>query len=124
MTFDVETVAGPAKAYSYTLPWDSMHHLAVVYGDIRDGVDISVRLHLESVVDDVFGKEKVISAILDRMAEEGRGVVVYLARARWASARRAAAGFPRNMRRRRIAKPNGGDRPRRADPERPRHRLH
>jgi 3,4-dihydroxy 2-butanone 4-phosphate synthase/GTP cyclohydrolase II len=106
-TFDVETVAGPAKAYSYTLPWDSMHHLAVVYGDIRDGVDIPVRLHLESVVDDVFGKEKVISAILDRMAEEGRGVVVYLREGRWASARRAAAGFPRNMRRRRIAKPNG-----------------
>ncbi len=77
-TFDVETVAGPAKAYSYTLPWDPMHHLAVVYGDIRDGVDIPVRLHLESVVDDVFGKEKVISAILRRMAEEGRGVVVYL----------------------------------------------
>jgi len=77
-TFDVETIAGPAKANSYTLPWDPMHHLAVVYGDIRDGVDIPVRLHLESVVDDVFGKEKVISAILRRMAEEGRGVVVYL----------------------------------------------
>jgi 3,4-dihydroxy 2-butanone 4-phosphate synthase/GTP cyclohydrolase II len=77
-TFDVETVAGPAKAYSYTLPWDPMHHLAVVYGDVRDGVDIPVRLHLESVVDDVFGKEKVVSAILKRMAEEGRGVVVYL----------------------------------------------
>ena len=27
---------------------------------------------------DLFGKEKVISAILRRMAEEGRGVVVYL----------------------------------------------
>lgn len=77
-TFDVETIAGPAKAYSYTLPWDPMHHLAVVYGDIRDGVDIPVRLHLESVVDDVFGKEKVITANLRRMAEEGRGVVVYL----------------------------------------------
>ncbi len=77
-TFDVETVAGPAKAYSYTLPWDPMHHLAVVFGDIRDGVDIPVRLHLESVVDDVFGKEKVISSILKRMGEEGRGVVVYL----------------------------------------------
>lgn len=77
-TFDVETVAGPARAHSYTLPWDPMHHLAVVYGDIRDGVDIPVRLHLESVVEDVFGKEKMISAILRRMAEEGRGVVVYL----------------------------------------------
>ncbi|MCI5076722.1 3,4-dihydroxy-2-butanone-4-phosphate synthase [Oricola sp.] len=77
-TFDVDTVAGPAKAHSYTLPWDPMHHLAVVYGDIRDGVDIPVRLHLESVVDDVFGSEKVISTILRRMNKEGRGVVVYL----------------------------------------------
>jgi 3,4-dihydroxy 2-butanone 4-phosphate synthase/GTP cyclohydrolase II len=77
-TFDVETVAGPAKAYSYTLPWDPMHHLAVVFGDIRDGVDVPVRLHLESVVDDVFGKEKTMSSILERMSAEGRGVVVYL----------------------------------------------
>jgi 3,4-dihydroxy 2-butanone 4-phosphate synthase/GTP cyclohydrolase II len=77
-TFDVDTVAGPAKAYSYTLPWDPMHHLAVVYGDIRDGVDIPVRLHLESVVDDVFGKDTVIPGILNRMSSEGRGVVVYL----------------------------------------------
>jgi len=77
-TFDLETTVGPAKAYSYTLPWDPMHHLAVVYGDIRDGVDIPVRLHLESVVDDVFGKEKMISAVMQRMADEGRGVVVYL----------------------------------------------
>jgi 3,4-dihydroxy 2-butanone 4-phosphate synthase / GTP cyclohydrolase II len=77
-TFDVQTVAGPAKAYSYTLPWDPMHHLAVVYGDIRDGVDIPVRLHLESVVDDVFGKDTVIPSILNKMNEEGRGVVVYL----------------------------------------------
>ncbi len=33
-----------------------MQHLAVVFGDIRDGVDIPVRLHLENVADDVFGK--------------------------------------------------------------------
>ena len=77
-TFDVETIAGPAKAYSYTLPWDPMHHLAVVFGDIRDGVDIPVRLQLESVVDDVFGDDKPLTAVLERMADEGRGVVVYL----------------------------------------------
>jgi 3,4-dihydroxy 2-butanone 4-phosphate synthase/GTP cyclohydrolase II len=41
-SFDVETVAGKAKAYSYKLPWDPMHHLAVVFGDIRDGVDVPV----------------------------------------------------------------------------------
>lgn len=77
-TFEVETVAGPAQAYSYKLPWDPMHHLAVVFGDIRDGADIPVRLHLESVVDDVFGKDKVLGSIIEKMGHEGRGVVVYL----------------------------------------------
>jgi 3,4-dihydroxy 2-butanone 4-phosphate synthase/GTP cyclohydrolase II len=55
-----------------------MHHLAVVFGDIRDGVDVPVRLHLESVVDDVFSKHDPMTAIMNRMASEGRGVVVYL----------------------------------------------
>ncbi|WP_422373056.1 3,4-dihydroxy-2-butanone-4-phosphate synthase [Hoeflea sp.] len=77
-SFDVETVAGTAKAYSYKLPWDPMHHLAVVFGDIRDGVDVPVRLHLESVVEDVFAKDEPMTAILKRMAADGRGVVVYL----------------------------------------------
>lgn len=77
-TFDVDTVAGRAKAHSYTLPWDPMHHLAVVFGDIRDGVDIPVRLHLESVVDDVFGREKELTAIMTQMKDAGRGVIVYL----------------------------------------------
>lgn len=77
-SFDVETVAGPAKAYSYTLPWDPMHHLAVVFGDIRDGVDVPVRLHLESVVEDVFSKHEPMTGIMERMAAEGRGAVIYL----------------------------------------------
>ena len=77
-SFDVETVAGPAKAYSYKLPWDPMHHLAVVFGDIRDGVDVPVRLHLESVVEDVFSKHDPMTEIMKRMASDGRGVVVYL----------------------------------------------
>lgn len=77
-SFDVETVAGKAKAFTYKLPWDPMHHLAVVFGDIRDGVDVPVRLHLESVVDDVFSKHDPMTAIINRMASEGRGVVVYL----------------------------------------------
>lgn len=89
-TFDVDTIAGPAKAYSYTLPWDPMHHLAVVFGDIRDGVDIPVRLHLESVVDDVFGKEKGMTAVLEWMAREGRGVIVYLREGSVGVARSAA----------------------------------
>ncbi|WP_394690300.1 3,4-dihydroxy-2-butanone-4-phosphate synthase [Hoeflea sp.] len=77
-SFEVDTVAGKAKAYSYKLPWDPMHHLAVVFGDIRDGVDVPVRLHLESVVDDVFSSEAPMTAIMERMAKEGRGAIVYL----------------------------------------------
>ena len=39
-----------ARPITYTLPWDPMQHLAVVFGDIRDGEDVPVRLHSEDVV--------------------------------------------------------------------------
>ncbi|MCO6409600.1 3,4-dihydroxy-2-butanone-4-phosphate synthase [Hoeflea alexandrii] len=77
-SFDVDTVAGKAKASTYKLPWDPMHHLAVVFGDIRDGVNVPVRLHQESVVNDVFSKKAPMNAIMEKMAAEGRGVVIYL----------------------------------------------
>ncbi|WP_419913616.1 3,4-dihydroxy-2-butanone-4-phosphate synthase [Hoeflea sp.] len=76
--FDVETPFGKATAHTYALPWDPMQHVAIVYGDIRDGVDIPVRLHLESVVDDVFGQEPPINFYMQRIADHGRGVIVYL----------------------------------------------
>lgn len=76
---EVQTVCGSAIAHTYTLPWDPMQHVALVVGDIRDGVDIPVRLHLESVIDDVFGATCEPSNILKQMVDEhGRGVVVYL----------------------------------------------
>ncbi|HLP66628.1 MAG TPA: 3,4-dihydroxy-2-butanone-4-phosphate synthase, partial [Rhizobium sp.] len=77
-SFGVETPYGPAKAHAYSLPWDPMQHLAVVFGDIRDGVDIPVRLHLEHVGQDVFGKGRQIDDIMKKIAEKGRGVIVYL----------------------------------------------
>lgn len=77
-TFDVETPFGKAKATTYSLPWDPMQHMALVFGDIRDGVDIPVRLHLENVGEDVFGKGKPLDGIMERIAAHGRGVIVYL----------------------------------------------
>ncbi len=77
-TFPIETPGGPATAYIYSLPWDPMHHLAVVFGDIRDGVDVPVRLHSEDVVRDVFGVRDVLPAVMKQMGEARRGVVVYL----------------------------------------------
>ena len=77
-TFDIETPAGKACAKTYTLPWDPMQHLAIVFGDIRDGEDVPVRLHSENVVADVFGKKQRLDGIMTEMAAQGRGVIVYL----------------------------------------------
>ncbi|MEP9385760.1 3,4-dihydroxy-2-butanone-4-phosphate synthase [Mesorhizobium sp. KR9-304] len=76
--FDLDTPGGKAKAYAYTLPWDPMQHLAVVFGDIRDGEDVPVRLHPEEVVRDVFGTGHRLDDIMKTMGENRRGVIVYL----------------------------------------------
>ena len=76
--FDIETPGGAAKAYAYTLPWDPMQHLAVVFGDIRDGEEVPVRLHPEEVVRDVFGIDHRLDGIMKTMGEAKRGVIVYL----------------------------------------------
>ncbi len=76
--FDVETTAGKARAISYSTPFDSVSHLALVFGDIRDGQDIPVRLHLGNVLDDVFGQSKPLEAIMEDFAERGKGIIVYL----------------------------------------------
>ncbi|WPZ14257.1 3,4-dihydroxy-2-butanone-4-phosphate synthase [Nitratireductor rhodophyticola] len=77
-SFDIDTPSGPAKAHAYTLPWEVMQHVAIVFGDIRDGVDIPVRLHTEDVMADVFGREERLREAMNRMAGLGRGVLVYL----------------------------------------------
>ncbi|MBB3975862.1 3,4-dihydroxy 2-butanone 4-phosphate synthase/GTP cyclohydrolase II [Rhizobium azooxidifex] len=77
-TFEIETPFGKATATTYALPWDPMQHMAVVFGDIRDGIEIPVRLHLENVGEDVFGGGRAIEGIMKRIAEHGRGVIVYL----------------------------------------------
>jgi 3,4-dihydroxy 2-butanone 4-phosphate synthase / GTP cyclohydrolase II len=75
---NIDTFAGPATAISYATPWDPMQHLALVFGDIRDGRSVPVRLHLETVVDDVFGANQPLHGIVKSIADRGRGVVVYL----------------------------------------------
>ncbi len=77
-SFTVETSSGEAKAYTYKTKWDTMHHLAVIYGDIRDGQDVPVRLHIESVLNDAFGANTQLRDMMDKMSKAGRGVIVYL----------------------------------------------
>ncbi len=74
----VETAAGPAYAITYSTPYDPMHHVALVFGDILDGRNVPVRLQLESVLDDVFGATQPLDQVMEMLSEKGRGVIVYL----------------------------------------------
>lgn len=77
-SFGTVTAAGPAVAVTYKTEWDPMQQLAVVYGDIRDGRDVLVRLHIEDVLGDAFGGDSALKEHIEMIAKEGRGVVVYL----------------------------------------------
>jgi 3,4-dihydroxy 2-butanone 4-phosphate synthase/GTP cyclohydrolase II len=77
-SFDITTDFGAAKVHTYSLPWDPMQHLAVVFGDIRDGENVLVRLHMENVAGDVFAKGRPVEKFMKRIGEERRGIIIYL----------------------------------------------
>ena len=74
----IATPAGPAHAIAYRTQWDTNEHLAVIFGEIGDGRGVPVRLHRESVIDDVFSDRSRLDAAIERFGKAGRGVVVYL----------------------------------------------
>lgn len=76
--FDIMTSGGPAEARTYRVPWDVMHHLAIVFGDIRDGTGVPVRFHTEDVVSDVFGVGEELHGVMRDFGKRKRGVIVYL----------------------------------------------
>jgi 3,4-dihydroxy 2-butanone 4-phosphate synthase/GTP cyclohydrolase II len=58
-------------------------HVALVMGEVRDTANVLVRVHSECLTGDVFGSLRCdcgaqLDAALARVADEGRGVVVYL----------------------------------------------
>jgi 3,4-dihydroxy 2-butanone 4-phosphate synthase/GTP cyclohydrolase II len=76
--FPVASDIGALKGYAYVTPFDRVHHMAFVYGDIGNGKNVPARLHRADVIGDVFGGAKSIRACLARFKAEGRGVIVYL----------------------------------------------
>ncbi|MGH6854910.1 MAG: 3,4-dihydroxy-2-butanone-4-phosphate synthase, partial [Aestuariivirga sp.] len=76
--FDVSTVIGTARGFSYVTPFDAVEQLALVYGDISGGKNIPVRLHRENVLEDVFGNRHTLEAVFDIFKKQGRGILVYL----------------------------------------------
>jgi 3,4-dihydroxy 2-butanone 4-phosphate synthase/GTP cyclohydrolase II len=73
----VATRAGPARAVAYVTPFDTTQHLAIVFGPIAADRTSLVRFHREAVVDDVFGTQDGLDALMQRMAAGG-GVIIYL----------------------------------------------
>ena len=81
--FEIETEIGVAKAIAYSTPFDSVQHLALVFGEIARVKAPFVRIHRQEVVSDVFSRRKsgesnLISAALEKIKAKGAGVVVYL----------------------------------------------
>jgi 3,4-dihydroxy 2-butanone 4-phosphate synthase / GTP cyclohydrolase II len=77
-SFVVETETGPIQGFAYATPFDPVHHLAFVLGNVSDGEAVPVRLHRADVVKDVFGGAPAIKAAIEAFRAEGKGVLVYL----------------------------------------------
>ncbi|MER5649120.1 bifunctional 3,4-dihydroxy-2-butanone-4-phosphate synthase/GTP cyclohydrolase II [Streptosporangium sp. NPDC002524] len=74
---------GEWRAYGFASALDGGEHLALVLGDIDDGENVMVRAHSECLTGDVLGSLRCDCGVqldhaMARIAEEGRGVVVYL----------------------------------------------
>jgi 3,4-dihydroxy 2-butanone 4-phosphate synthase/GTP cyclohydrolase II len=84
--FDVSTPIGKARGIAFATRYDSVQHLAVIYGDITEGQAVPVRLHRENLVEDVFGERNTLNAVYAEFQRQKRGVLVYL--------REGTAGVP------------------------------
>jgi 3,4-dihydroxy 2-butanone 4-phosphate synthase/GTP cyclohydrolase II len=84
--FPVKSEIGMLAGYAYVTPFDAVQHMAFVHGKIGDGKNVPARLHRADIIRDVFGGAHPIHAALQRIKQEGRGVIVFL--------RDGAAGVP------------------------------
>ncbi|MFJ8846848.1 bifunctional 3,4-dihydroxy-2-butanone-4-phosphate synthase/GTP cyclohydrolase II [Streptomyces cyaneofuscatus] len=79
------TAFGDFTAYGYRSTVDGVEHVALVHGDVTEngGEDILVRIHSECLTGDIFQSQRCdcgpqLHASMQRITEEGRGIVVYL----------------------------------------------
>jgi 3,4-dihydroxy 2-butanone 4-phosphate synthase/GTP cyclohydrolase II len=80
---DLPTVYGLFRAFAFENVLSGEVHLAMVMGDVSGERPVPVRVHTENVTCDMFGSliddtGFQLHAALERIAAEGRGVVLYL----------------------------------------------
>jgi 3,4-dihydroxy 2-butanone 4-phosphate synthase/GTP cyclohydrolase II len=79
----IPTKWGDFTCYAYESLLDGEQHVAMVRGAVAGEPDVLVRVHSECLTGDVFGSLRCdcgvqLDSAMQLMAEEGRGVVVYL----------------------------------------------
>ena len=79
----IPTEWGDFRAYAYDSTIDGRTHVALVRGEIGDGDKVLTRVHSECLTGDVFGSLRCdcgrqLEAALEQVAEEGRGIVLYM----------------------------------------------
>jgi len=77
------TQHGVFKSVAYRSPVDTGEHIAVYMGEIDDSEPVMVRVESECLTGHVFGSTRCdcgdqVNMALDAIAEEGRGVLVYM----------------------------------------------
>ena len=77
------TEHGPFVVTAYESLIDGQTHMALVRGELGEGEKVLVRVHSQCLTGDVFGSARCdcgrqLSLALERVAKEGRGVVLYL----------------------------------------------
>jgi 3,4-dihydroxy 2-butanone 4-phosphate synthase/GTP cyclohydrolase II len=80
---ELPTEHGKFKVIAYESCIDRETHVALVKGDISDGEQVLVRVHSRCLTGDVFHSSRCdcglqLEAALERIAGEGRGVLLYL----------------------------------------------
>jgi 3,4-dihydroxy 2-butanone 4-phosphate synthase / GTP cyclohydrolase II len=82
-TAALPTDHGEFRVMAYESGLDGETHVALVRGDIGDGENVLVRVHSKCLTGDVFHSARCdcgpqLEAAMSRIAEEGRGVLLYL----------------------------------------------
>jgi 3,4-dihydroxy 2-butanone 4-phosphate synthase/GTP cyclohydrolase II len=82
-TAELPTEQGAFRIFAYENHIDNETHVALVRGEIGDGHDVLVRVHSKCLTGDVFHSGRCdcgaqLEAALGRIAQEGRGVLLYL----------------------------------------------
>ena len=84
----LDTEFGTFRTLTFESTVNGEAHLVLVHGDVRGKPDVLVRMHSRCVLGDVFGSTAcncgaMVRASLQRITEEGAGVLVYLHHSGW-----------------------------------------